>query len=65
MHSRMRCLFCINLCTNWRVFLCPSADGKEESLLEKRRQLSREITKLKETHERLMSRFPNLRFDYK
>uniref|UniRef100_A0AAX7VW04 Structural maintenance of chromosomes protein n=1 Tax=Astatotilapia calliptera TaxID=8154 RepID=A0AAX7VW04_ASTCA len=40
-------------------------DGKEESLLEKRRQLSREITKLKETHERLMSRFPNLRFDYK
>uniref|UniRef100_A0AAX7ULI5 SMC hinge domain-containing protein n=1 Tax=Astatotilapia calliptera TaxID=8154 RepID=A0AAX7ULI5_ASTCA len=29
------------------------------------RQLSREITKLKETHERLMSRFPNLRFDYK
>uniref|UniRef100_A0A669E9F3 Structural maintenance of chromosomes protein 2 n=1 Tax=Oreochromis niloticus TaxID=8128 RepID=A0A669E9F3_ORENI len=40
-------------------------DGKEESLLEKRRQLSREIAKLKETHERLMSRFPNLRFDYK
>uniref|UniRef100_A0A3Q0QT59 Structural maintenance of chromosomes protein n=1 Tax=Amphilophus citrinellus TaxID=61819 RepID=A0A3Q0QT59_AMPCI len=40
-------------------------DGKEESLLEKRRQLSREVAKLKETYERLMSRFPNLRFDYK
>ncbi|KAM7008779.1 structural maintenance of chromosomes protein 2 [Tautogolabrus adspersus] len=40
-------------------------DGKEESLLEKRRQLSREASKLKETYERLMSRFPNLRFDYK
>ncbi|XP_061832916.1 structural maintenance of chromosomes protein 2 [Nerophis lumbriciformis] len=40
-------------------------DGKEESLLEKRRQLSREVALLKETYERLMSRFPNLRFDYK
>uniref|UniRef100_A0A3Q3GW16 Structural maintenance of chromosomes protein n=1 Tax=Labrus bergylta TaxID=56723 RepID=A0A3Q3GW16_9LABR len=40
-------------------------DGKEESLLEKRRHLSREASKLKETYERLMSRFPNLRFDYK
>uniref|UniRef100_A0A671YH32 Structural maintenance of chromosomes protein n=1 Tax=Sparus aurata TaxID=8175 RepID=A0A671YH32_SPAAU len=40
-------------------------DGKEESLLDRRRQLSREVAKLKETYERLVSRFPNLRFDYK
>uniref|UniRef100_A0A672G3W3 Structural maintenance of chromosomes protein n=1 Tax=Salarias fasciatus TaxID=181472 RepID=A0A672G3W3_SALFA len=40
-------------------------NGKEENLLETRRQLSREVTKLKETYERLVSRFPNLRFDYK
>ncbi|XP_045904047.1 structural maintenance of chromosomes protein 2 [Micropterus dolomieu] len=40
-------------------------DGKEESLLDKRRQLSREVAKLKETYECLVSRFPNLRFDYK
>ncbi|KAM3623759.1 uncharacterized protein V6R79_015244 [Siganus canaliculatus] len=40
-------------------------DGKEESLLDNRRQLSREVSKLKETYERLVSRFPNLRFDYK
>uniref|UniRef100_A0AAQ5Y5M7 SMC hinge domain-containing protein n=1 Tax=Amphiprion ocellaris TaxID=80972 RepID=A0AAQ5Y5M7_AMPOC len=40
-------------------------DGKEESLLEQRRQLSREVSKLKETYEHLVSRFPNLRFDYK
>nr|XP_020452789.1 structural maintenance of chromosomes protein 2 [Monopterus albus] len=40
-------------------------DGKEESLLDRKRQLSREVTKLKETYERFMSRFPNLRFDYK
>uniref|UniRef100_A0A8C6PEF5 Structural maintenance of chromosomes protein 2 n=1 Tax=Nothobranchius furzeri TaxID=105023 RepID=A0A8C6PEF5_NOTFU len=38
---------------------------EEESLLDKRRQLSREVAQLKETYERLMSRFPNLRFDYK
>uniref|UniRef100_A0A8C9YE68 Structural maintenance of chromosomes protein n=1 Tax=Sander lucioperca TaxID=283035 RepID=A0A8C9YE68_SANLU len=37
----------------------------EENLLDKRRQLSREVAKLKETYERLVSRFPNLRFDYK
>uniref|UniRef100_A0A667X7N2 Structural maintenance of chromosomes protein 2 n=1 Tax=Myripristis murdjan TaxID=586833 RepID=A0A667X7N2_9TELE len=37
----------------------------EESLLDKRRQLSREVSQLKETYESLMSRFPNLRFDYK
>ncbi|XP_007551750.1 structural maintenance of chromosomes protein 2 [Poecilia formosa] len=40
-------------------------EGKEESLLENRRQLSRQVSQLKETYERLMSRFPNLRFDYK
>ncbi|KAM7394171.1 hypothetical protein PAMP_020988 [Pampus punctatissimus] len=40
-------------------------DGKEESLLDQRRQLSREVAKFKETYERLVSRFPNLRFDYK
>ncbi|XP_077428220.1 structural maintenance of chromosomes protein 2 [Vanacampus margaritifer] len=40
-------------------------DGKEESLLETKRQLSREVARLKETYERLVSRFPNLRFDYK
>lgn len=45
------------------MFLC--ADGKEESLLVKRRELTREAAKLKETYERLVSRFPNLRFEYK
>lgn len=50
--------FCNNICD-----LC--ADGKEESLLGKRRELSREVAKLKETYECLVSRFPNLRFDYK
>uniref|UniRef100_A0A8C7ZMH7 Structural maintenance of chromosomes 2 n=1 Tax=Oryzias sinensis TaxID=183150 RepID=A0A8C7ZMH7_9TELE len=40
-------------------------DGKEESLMEKRRQLSREVAHLKETFDRLMSRFPSLRFEYK
>ncbi|XP_056136927.1 structural maintenance of chromosomes protein 2 [Lampris incognitus] len=40
-------------------------DGKEESLLEKRRQLSREVSKLKETYESLISCFPNLRFNYR
>ncbi|XP_035992751.1 structural maintenance of chromosomes protein 2 [Fundulus heteroclitus] len=40
-------------------------DGKEERLLEQRRDLSRQVSQLKGTYERLMSRFPNLRFDYK
>lgn len=40
-------------------------DGKEESLLEKRRELSREVSKLGQNYERLVSRFPNLRFEYK
>lgn len=42
-----------------------AADGKEESLMEKRRQLSREVAQLKGTFDRLMSRFPSLRFEYK
>ena len=46
------------------VCVCVS-DGKEEGLLDSRRQLSREVSGLKETYERLISRFPNLRFDYK
>lgn len=41
------------------------ADGKEESLLEKRRELSREVSKMRQTYEHLVSRFPNLRFEYK
>lgn len=40
-------------------------DGMEERLLDQKRQLSREVAKLKETYERMVSRFPNLRFDYK
>ncbi|CAB1439928.1 unnamed protein product [Pleuronectes platessa] len=40
-------------------------DGKEESLLDTRRQVYREVSKLKENYERLVSRFPNLRFDYR
>lgn len=40
-------------------------DGKEESLLEKRRELSREVSKLGQTYDHLVSRFPNLRFEYK
>ncbi|EPY72588.1 structural maintenance of chromosomes protein 2 [Camelus ferus] len=40
-------------------------ENKEESLLEKRRQLSRDISRLKETYEALLARFPNLRFAYR
>ncbi|XP_045067014.1 structural maintenance of chromosomes protein 2-like [Coregonus clupeaformis] len=40
-------------------------DGKEESLLDRKRQLNREVTTLRNTYESLMARFPNLRFDYK
>ncbi|XP_043916286.1 structural maintenance of chromosomes protein 2 [Protopterus annectens] len=40
-------------------------DGKEESLAEKRRVLSRDVNRLRETYETLMARFPNLRFEYK
>lgn len=40
-------------------------ENKEENLLEKRRQLSRDISRLKETYEALLARFPNLRFAYR
>ncbi|XP_072318999.1 structural maintenance of chromosomes protein 2 [Eucyclogobius newberryi] len=40
-------------------------DGMEERLLDQKRQLSREVSKLKETYENQVSRFPNLRFDYR
>lgn len=40
-------------------------ENKEESLLERRRQLSRDISRLKETEEALLARFPNLRFAYR
>ncbi|ELK26478.1 Structural maintenance of chromosomes protein 2 [Myotis davidii] len=40
-------------------------ENKEESLLEKRRQLSRDISRLKETYEALLARFPNLQFAYR
>lgn len=45
--------------------LCLFADGKEESILEKRRELSREVSKLGQTYDHLVSRFPNLRFEYR
>ncbi|MXQ93870.1 hypothetical protein E5288_WYG008129 [Bos mutus] len=41
------------------------SENKEESLLERRRQLSRDISRLKETEEALLARFPNLRFAYR
>ncbi|KAM4708008.1 structural maintenance of chromosomes protein 2 [Discoglossus pictus] len=40
-------------------------EGKEEQLLEKRRDLSRNVNRLREAYESLMARFPNLHFDYK
>lgn len=40
-------------------------DNKEERLLEKHRQLSRDISNLKGTYEALLAKFPNLRFAYK
>lgn len=40
-------------------------ENKEESLLERHRQLSRDISRLKETEEALLARFPNLRFAYR
>ncbi|KAJ8336163.1 hypothetical protein SKAU_G00395060 [Synaphobranchus kaupii] len=39
-------------------------DGKEEGLIETRRNLSREVALLRETYESLMAKFPNLRFEY-
>ncbi|KAL1023904.1 hypothetical protein UPYG_G00048760 [Umbra pygmaea] len=40
-------------------------DGKEEALLEKKRQLNRDVTTLRNAYESLIGRFPNLRFDYR
>lgn len=40
-------------------------DNKEERLLEKHRQVSRDISNLKGTYEALLAKFPNLRFAYK
>lgn len=40
-------------------------DGKEEQLLEKRRDLSRNVGRLREAYESLMSRYSSLRFDYR
>ncbi|KAG8543233.1 hypothetical protein GDO81_025152 [Engystomops pustulosus] len=40
-------------------------DGKEEQLLEKRRELSRNVGRLRETYESLMARYSNLHFEYR
>ncbi|KAG2466368.1 SMC2 protein, partial [Polypterus senegalus] len=40
-------------------------DGKEEKLIERRRELSRKVTQLREAYESHMAKFPNLRFEYK
>ncbi|XP_063770742.1 structural maintenance of chromosomes protein 2 [Pseudophryne corroboree] len=40
-------------------------DGKEEQLLENRRELSRNVGRLRETYESLMARYSNLHFEYK
>ncbi|KAM4809696.1 structural maintenance of chromosomes protein 2 [Rhinophrynus dorsalis] len=40
-------------------------DGKEEQLLEKRRDLSRNVNRLREVYDSMMARFPNLHFEYK
>ncbi|XP_016088687.1 structural maintenance of chromosomes protein 2-like [Sinocyclocheilus grahami] len=39
-------------------------DGREERLLEQKRQCSRDVSQLRETYESLMGQFPNLRFEY-
>ncbi|KAI5628196.1 structural maintenance of chromosomes protein 2, partial [Silurus asotus] len=39
-------------------------DGREEHLIEQKRQLSREVNNLREKYESFMGRFPNLRFEY-
>ncbi|KTG44627.1 hypothetical protein cypCar_00002852 [Cyprinus carpio] len=41
-----------------------STDGREERLLEQKRQCSRGVSQLRETYESLMGQFPNLRFEY-
>uniref|UniRef100_A0A8C0J8G9 Structural maintenance of chromosomes 2 n=1 Tax=Chelonoidis abingdonii TaxID=106734 RepID=A0A8C0J8G9_CHEAB len=38
---------------------------KEETLLAKRRELSRDVNQLRESYEALMAKFPSLRFEYK
>ncbi|XP_073520188.1 structural maintenance of chromosomes protein 2 isoform X1 [Phyllobates terribilis] len=40
-------------------------DGKEEKLLEKRRELSRNVGRLRETYESLMARYSSLHFEYR
>uniref|UniRef100_A0A670KBF2 Structural maintenance of chromosomes 2 n=1 Tax=Podarcis muralis TaxID=64176 RepID=A0A670KBF2_PODMU len=40
-------------------------EKKEETLLEKQRELSRVVNRLRESYEKLMSKFPNLRFEYR
>lgn len=47
---------------NVRHYVC--SDGREEGLLEQKRQFSRDIARLRETYESLMGQFPNLRFEY-
>ncbi|KAK3523280.1 hypothetical protein QTP86_028511 [Hemibagrus guttatus] len=39
-------------------------DGREECLIEQKRQLSREANHLREKYESFMGQFPNLRFEY-
>uniref|UniRef100_A0A8C4Y2I3 Structural maintenance of chromosomes 2 n=1 Tax=Gopherus evgoodei TaxID=1825980 RepID=A0A8C4Y2I3_9SAUR len=40
-------------------------DKKEETLLAKRRDLSRDVNQLRESYDALMAKFPSLRFEYK
>ncbi|XP_067172113.1 structural maintenance of chromosomes protein 2 [Apteryx mantelli] len=40
-------------------------DIKEETLLAKKKELTRDISRLRELYEGLMARFPNLHFEYK
>ncbi|XP_078427314.1 structural maintenance of chromosomes protein 2 [Cetorhinus maximus] len=40
-------------------------DGKEEKLLDQRRELSRTVNKLRESYEALLAKFPSLSFEYK
>ncbi|XP_073536274.1 structural maintenance of chromosomes protein 2-like [Phyllobates terribilis] len=40
-------------------------DGKEEKLLEKHRELSRNVGRLRETYESLMARYSSLQFEYR
>ncbi|KAG8130463.1 hypothetical protein E2320_017278, partial [Naja naja] len=40
-------------------------DKKEEHLLEKQKELSRVVNRLRESYENFLARFPNLRFEYR